>query len=251
MTSLCIYFLSFYIFLYFLKKNILAALFFHLFFCFLVYTYVLIQIYLSFLFKSELLTLYYRGPVFFYSHRAQTFSRIFGDGPVKADTLKILAMYRRPVRQVAATIGAWLNIFQLLIDLNSSIIMHQLHTSIVFIHDREGNWSKSSGLAAILIMEHLPLLIKFGFPRIVHEQLCRCVGFIDDASTSGAGDLAKDEDEAEDEEILLPTLEGKVDPADLAFLPPSVQLDLLVQNGWWQRTGKSIKKLRGLTKCRK
>ncbi|KAJ0616241.1 hypothetical protein HanIR_Chr02g0088371 [Helianthus annuus] len=39
----------------------------------------------------------------------------------------------------------------------------------------------------------------------------------------------KDEDEAEDEEMLLPTLEGKVDPADLAFLPPSMQLDLLVQ----------------------
>ncbi|MFS7948458.1 putative anoctamin [Helianthus anomalus] len=103
--------------------------------------------------------------------------------------LKILAMYRRPVLEVAATIGAWLNILRLLIDLNRSfvcIIMHQLHTSTVFIHDREGNWSKSSGLAAILIMEHLLLLIKFGFPD------CGC--FIDDASTSGVGDLAKDEE---------------------------------------------------------
>ncbi|KAI3671621.1 hypothetical protein L1987_87361 [Smallanthus sonchifolius] len=31
---------------------------------------------------------------------------------IRADALKVLAMYRRPVPRVAATIGAWLNIFQ-------------------------------------------------------------------------------------------------------------------------------------------
>ncbi|KAI7741378.1 hypothetical protein M8C21_000838 [Ambrosia artemisiifolia] len=58
-------------------------------------------------------------------------------------------------------------------------------------------------------------------------------GFIGDASTSGARDLAEDEDEDEDgeddEEMLLPTMEGKIDPAVLASLPPSMQLDLLGQ----------------------
>ncbi|KAL7612604.1 hypothetical protein Lser_V15G07736 [Lactuca serriola] len=56
-------------------------------------------------------------------------------------------------------------------------------------------------------------------------------GIIGDASTSGAGVLAEDEDEDEDddEEMLLPTLHGKVDPAVLASLPPSMQLDLLGQ----------------------
>ncbi|KAI3722327.1 hypothetical protein L2E82_33360 [Cichorium intybus] len=57
-------------------------------------------------------------------------------------------------------------------------------------------------------------------------------GIIGDASTSGAGILAGDEDEDEDddEEMLIPTtLHGKVDPAVLASLPPSMQLDLLGQ----------------------
>lgn len=53
--------------------------------------------------------------------------------------------------------------------------------------------------------------------------------FIGDASTSDAGVLAEDEDGDDDEEMLLPTLQGKVDPAVLAALPPSMQLDLLVQ----------------------
>ncbi|XP_035830695.1 uncharacterized protein LOC110939782 isoform X2 [Helianthus annuus] len=161
------------------------------------------------------------GPVFFYSHRAQTFSRIFGDGPVKADTLKILAMYRRPVRQVAATIGAWLNIFQLLIDLNSCTLLLCLYTIGRGIGVNRLDLQPSSSWNIYLFSSNLASQGLY--------MRCRCVGFIDDASTSGAGDLAKDEDEAEDEEILLPTLEGKVDPADLAFLPPSVQLDLLVQ----------------------
>ncbi|KAK1410132.1 hypothetical protein QVD17_36665 [Tagetes erecta] len=53
--------------------------------------------------------------------------------------------------------------------------------------------------------------------------------FVGDASTSGAGVLAEDEDGEDDEEMLLPALEGKIDPAVLASLPPSMQLDLLVQ----------------------
>ncbi|KAL0450637.1 UNVERIFIED_CONTAM: DNA repair protein UVH3 [Sesamum latifolium] len=59
-------------------------------------------------------------------------------------------------------------------------------------------------------------------------------GFSFDASTSGAGDQDNkefdgEEDDDEDEEMILPEMHGKVDPAVLAALPPSMQLDLLVQ----------------------
>lgn len=55
------------------------------------------------------------------------------------------------------------------------------------------------------------------------------------ASTSGAGvqfEEAKGDDDDEgddDEEMIIPAMHGKVDPAVLAALPPSMQLDLLVQ----------------------
>ncbi|KAL8471410.1 hypothetical protein ACS0TY_028897 [Phlomoides rotata] len=50
------------------------------------------------------------------------------------------------------------------------------------------------------------------------------------AASSGA-DVPNDEDfdEDDDEEMILPEMHGKVDPAVLASLPPSMQLDLLVQ----------------------
>ncbi|KAL6520301.1 hypothetical protein OROMI_032481 [Orobanche minor] len=59
-------------------------------------------------------------------------------------------------------------------------------------------------------------------------------GYTRDASTSGGGvkedEVFGDEDEDdEDEEMILPEMHGKVDPAVLAALPPSMQLDLLVQ----------------------
>ncbi|XP_076958087.1 anoctamin-like protein At1g73020 [Bidens hawaiensis] len=85
---------------------------------------------------------------------------------IRADALKILAMYRRPVPRVSATIGAWLNIFQFLIVVSicTNCIL------LVCLYDREGNWNISPGLAAILIMEHVLLLIKFGFSKIVPEE---------------------------------------------------------------------------------
>ncbi|KAL3624214.1 hypothetical protein CASFOL_033030 [Castilleja foliolosa] len=58
-------------------------------------------------------------------------------------------------------------------------------------------------------------------------------GFNPDATTSRAGvkddEAFVDEEEDEDEEMILPEMHGKVDPAVLAALPPSMQLDLLVQ----------------------
>lgn len=85
---------------------------------------------------------------------------------IRADALKLLAMMRRPVPRAEETIGAWLNIFQFLIVMsictNSALL--------VCMYDRDGSWNLSPGLAAILIMEHVLLFIKFGFSRIVPEE---------------------------------------------------------------------------------
>ncbi|XP_011072472.1 anoctamin-like protein At1g73020 [Sesamum indicum] len=85
---------------------------------------------------------------------------------IRADALKLLAMMRRPIPRADATIGAWLNIFQFLIVMsictNSALL--------VWLYDREGKWHLSPGLAAILVMEHVLLFIKFGFSRIVPEE---------------------------------------------------------------------------------
>ncbi|KAL2320099.1 hypothetical protein Fmac_029068 [Flemingia macrophylla] len=58
-----------------------------------------------------------------------------------------------------------------------------------------------------------------------HEEL------VNNASTSvGASTIEEEEDDYdEDEEMILPAMHGEVDPAVLASLPPSMQLDLLVQ----------------------
>ncbi|KAL1193371.1 DNA repair protein UVH3 [Cardamine amara subsp. amara] len=53
--------------------------------------------------------------------------------------------------------------------------------------------------------------------------------FTNNASTSAAAIPSEEEGSEEDEEILLPAMDGNVDPAVLASLPPSMQLDLLVQ----------------------
>ncbi|KAL0415140.1 UNVERIFIED_CONTAM: Anoctamin-like protein [Sesamum latifolium] len=74
---------------------------------------------------------------------------------IRADALKLLATMRRPIPRADATIGAWLNISSAL---------------LVWLYDREGKWHLSPGLAAILVMEHVLLFIKFGFSRIVPEE---------------------------------------------------------------------------------
>ncbi|XP_004233336.1 DNA repair protein UVH3 [Solanum lycopersicum] len=53
--------------------------------------------------------------------------------------------------------------------------------------------------------------------------------FADDASTSCAAAPAENDNTDEDEEMILPDTQGKVDPSVLAALPPSMQLDLLGQ----------------------
>ncbi|GLU14381.1 hypothetical protein SLE2022_309560 [Rubroshorea leprosula] len=85
---------------------------------------------------------------------------------MRADALKLLVMFKRPVPRAATTIGAWLNIFQFLIMMsictNSALL--------VWFYDQEGKWKIEPGLAAILIMEHVLLLIKFGFSHLVPEE---------------------------------------------------------------------------------
>lgn len=53
--------------------------------------------------------------------------------------------------------------------------------------------------------------------------------FTNKASSSAAEIPSDEEGSEEDEQILLPAMDGNVDPAVLASLPPSMQLDLLVQ----------------------
>ncbi|KAK1267812.1 DNA repair protein UVH3 [Acorus gramineus] len=71
---------------------------------------------------------------------------------------------------------------------------------------------------------------------LIYLQLCRLAASlaaeeedtsVDVASTSVMNDVQDDDEE--DEEMVLPMLPGKVDPTVLAALPPSMQLDLLVQ----------------------
>lgn len=40
---------------------------------------------------------------------------------------------------------------------------------LVWLYDQEGKWKIEPGLAAILVMEHILLLLKFGFSRLVPE----------------------------------------------------------------------------------
>ncbi|KAJ4958420.1 hypothetical protein NE237_025531 [Protea cynaroides] len=85
---------------------------------------------------------------------------------MRTDALKLLVMFRRPVPRPAATIGAWLNIFQFLIVMSICTNCGLL----ICLYDLEGKWRMDPGLAAILIMEHILLLIKFGFSRFVPEE---------------------------------------------------------------------------------
>ncbi|EEF46308.1 anoctamin-like protein At1g73020 [Ricinus communis] len=85
---------------------------------------------------------------------------------IRTDALKLLSILKRPVPRAAATLGAWLNIFQFLIVMsictNSALL--------VCLYDREGKWKIEPGLAAILVLEHVLLLVKFGLSRFLPEE---------------------------------------------------------------------------------
>ncbi|CAJ1951025.1 unnamed protein product [Sphenostylis stenocarpa] len=85
---------------------------------------------------------------------------------IRTDAFKLLAILRRPVPRAAATVGAWHNIFQFL-------ILMAICTNcalLAWLYDEERKWKIEPGLAAILIMEHVLVLIKFGFSRLVPEE---------------------------------------------------------------------------------
>lgn len=94
------------------------------------------------------------------------FSLLSNLSEIRADALKMLALLRRPAPRADATIGAWLNIFQFLIVV--SICTNSV--LLIWLYDKEGEWKISSGLVAILAMEHVLLFIKFGFSRIIPEE---------------------------------------------------------------------------------
>nr|CAB3474031.1 unnamed protein product [Digitaria exilis] len=75
---------------------------------------------------------------------------------IRADALKLLVMLKRPVPLY----------FQFLVVM--AICTNCL--LLVCLYDEEGKWRIEPGLAAILIMEHALLLIKFGFSHFVPEE---------------------------------------------------------------------------------
>lgn len=85
---------------------------------------------------------------------------------IRSDALKLLLMLRRPVPRMAYSIGAWLNIFQFL----GVIAICTNCALLVCLYDQQGAWTIEPGLAAILFMEHVLLLVKFGFSCFVPEE---------------------------------------------------------------------------------
>ncbi|CAM8883985.1 unnamed protein product [Rhodiola kirilowii] len=55
--------------------------------------------------------------------------------------------------------------------LDRDINMHKLRYSYMPVRQRKGKWNIEPGLAAILVMEHVLLLVKFGISRFVPEEL--------------------------------------------------------------------------------
>ncbi|KAL9667240.1 hypothetical protein QQ045_001591 [Rhodiola kirilowii] len=112
---------------------------------------------------------------------------------IRMDAFKLLTMFKRPVPRVAETNGAWLNIFQVLkfipLSYRTSLMIWKSHQSInvlqflivtsictncailICLYDKEGKWNIEPGLAAILVMEHVLLLVKFGISRFVPEHI--------------------------------------------------------------------------------
>ncbi|KAG6575489.1 Anoctamin-like protein, partial [Cucurbita argyrosperma subsp. sororia] len=97
---------------------------------------------------------------------AFAFAALNNIAEIRTDALKLLAIYKRPFPRAATTIGAWLNIFQFLIVMSICTNCALL----VWLYDQEGKWKIEPGLAAILVMEHVLLLLKFGFSRLVPEE---------------------------------------------------------------------------------
>ena len=114
---------------------------------------------------------------------------------IRTTALKLLVTLQRPSPRAAATIGAWLNIWQVTwIVRKMSFIMYcyfdlaalsdffrvfqflvvmSICTNsalLVCLYDKEGKWKMEPGLAAILILEHILLLLKFGLSRLVPEE---------------------------------------------------------------------------------
>ncbi|KAH9300543.1 hypothetical protein KI387_012126, partial [Taxus chinensis] len=84
---------------------------------------------------------------------------------IRTDSLKLLAMLRRPIPRAASSIGAWLNIFEFL----GVIAICSNCALLVCLHDRDGKWEIEPGLATFVFIEHVLLLMKFGFSFLVPE----------------------------------------------------------------------------------
>ncbi|KAG4915197.1 hypothetical protein JHK87_052754 [Glycine soja] len=88
---------------------------------------------------------------------------------IRTDALKLLVILRRHVPRAAATVGVWLNIFQVFIYICKLCFTNC--AILAWLYDEEGKWKIEPGLAAILIMEHVLLLTKFGFSHFFPEVI--------------------------------------------------------------------------------
>ncbi|BBN05616.1 hypothetical protein MPTK1_3g14570 [Marchantia polymorpha subsp. ruderalis] len=95
-----------------------------------------------------------------------TFAFINNLMEIRSDSFKLLALMRRPVPRAASSVGAWLMIFQ---HMGVAAIVTNC-ALLVCLYDEVGDWSVEPGLAAILILEHVLLLIKVGFSWFVPEE---------------------------------------------------------------------------------
>ncbi|XP_050225185.1 DNA repair protein UVH3 isoform X3 [Mercurialis annua] len=94
---------------------------------------------------------------------------------------------------------------------------------LIDLTDTERSDLKQDDLVAKNNQEKLDEMLAASIVAEQEERLTKT------ASTSAAAILSEEEGNDEDEEMILPAMFGKVDPAVLAALPPSMQLDLLVQ----------------------
>ncbi|XP_057828563.2 anoctamin-like protein Os01g0706700 isoform X2 [Cryptomeria japonica] len=85
---------------------------------------------------------------------------------IRTDSLKLLALLRRPIPRAASSIGAWLNIFEFL----GVIAICSNCALLVCLHHEDGKWEKGPGLVTIVLIEHALLLMKFGFSCLVPEE---------------------------------------------------------------------------------
>ncbi|CAN6448080.1 unnamed protein product [Victoria cruziana] len=119
----------------------------------------------------------------------------------------------------------------------SHLKARKLEELVEEVNNRTSNNEDRKGKTVVEEVDSMPECTKGGHVTPNQETLDAMLaaslaaeedGRLDIASTSACGGVEA-EDTSDEEEMIYPIGQGKVDPTVLAALPPSVQLDLLVQ----------------------